>query len=82
MVTKWFLQQKCAQRGHMLLLCQGVIAAWRNPRAHALTDDDPGRCLMMLETDDASERSRHRGHLVYLSTSCLQYWHERLPCAL
>jgi uncharacterized protein (TIGR02391 family) len=38
-----------AQRGHMLL-CQGVIAAWRNPRAHALTDDDPGRCLMMLET--------------------------------
>jgi hypothetical protein len=71
MVTKWFLQQKCAQRGHMLLLCQGVIAAWRNPRAHALTDDDPGRCLMMLETDDASERSRHRGHLVYLSTSCL-----------
>ncbi len=38
-----------AQRGHMQL-CQGVIAAWRNPRAHALTDDDPVRCLMMLET--------------------------------
>ena len=38
-----------AQRGHMQL-CQGVVAAWRNPRAHALTDDDPTRCLMMLET--------------------------------
>jgi uncharacterized protein (TIGR02391 family) len=38
-----------AQRGHMQL-CQGVVAAWRNPRAHALTDDDPVRCLMMLET--------------------------------
>ena len=37
-----------AQRGHMLL-CQGVVAAWRNPRAHALTDDDPRRALMMLE---------------------------------
>jgi uncharacterized protein (TIGR02391 family) len=37
-----------AQRGHMQL-CQGVIAAWRNPRAHSLTDDDPLRCLMMLE---------------------------------
>jgi uncharacterized protein (TIGR02391 family) len=38
-----------AQRGHMQL-CQGVVAAWRNPRAHALTDDNPVRCLMMLET--------------------------------
>jgi uncharacterized protein (TIGR02391 family) len=38
-----------AQRGHMFL-CQGVVAAWRNPRAHKLTDDQPGRCLMMLET--------------------------------
>lgn len=38
-----------AQRGHMLL-CQGVVAAWRNPRAHALTDDNPFRCLMMLAT--------------------------------
>jgi uncharacterized protein (TIGR02391 family) len=37
-----------AQRGHMLL-CQGVVAAWRNPRAHALTDDEPLRALMMLE---------------------------------
>jgi uncharacterized protein (TIGR02391 family) len=37
-----------AQRGHMQL-CQGVVAAWRNPRAHTLTDDDPARCLMMLE---------------------------------
>jgi uncharacterized protein (TIGR02391 family) len=37
-----------AQRGHMLL-CQGIVAAWRNPRAHALTDDDPLRAVMMLE---------------------------------
>ena len=37
------------QRGHMLL-CQGVVAAWRNPRAHALRDDPPARALMMLET--------------------------------
>jgi len=37
-----------AQRGHMLL-CQGVVAAWRNPRAHALTDDEPLRAVMMLE---------------------------------
>lgn len=41
--------EQTAQRGHMLL-CQGVVAAWRNPRAHALTDDQPARCLMMLET--------------------------------
>ena len=37
------------QRGHMFL-CQGVVAAWRNPRAHALIDDSPARALMMLET--------------------------------
>lgn len=40
------------QRGHMHL-CQGVVGAWRNPRAHALVDDEPGRALMMLETIDA-----------------------------
>ncbi len=39
---------KAAQRGHMLL-CQGVVGAWRNPRAHALIDDSPVRALMMLE---------------------------------
>ena len=39
------------QRGHMHL-CQGVIGAWRNPRAHALIDDSPARALMMLETLD------------------------------
>ena len=55
-----------AQRGHMLL-CQGVIAAWRNPRAHALTDDDPVRCLMMLENigdlmDTTSKAVRTRRH--------------------
>lgn len=37
-----------AQRGHMQL-CQGVVAAWRNPRAHSLLTDDPVRALMMLE---------------------------------
>ena len=37
------------QRGHMFL-CQGVVGAWRNPRAHALLDDSPVRTLMMLET--------------------------------
>ena len=54
------------QRGHMLL-CQGVVAAWRNPRAHALRDDSPTRALMMLETLDdlitttkAATRTRRR----------------------
>lgn len=37
-----------AQRGHMLL-CQGVVAAWRNPRAHNDVDDEPEKALMMLE---------------------------------
>jgi uncharacterized protein (TIGR02391 family) len=37
-----------AQRGHMFL-CQGVIGAWRNPRAHTIIDDSPTRALMMLE---------------------------------
>lgn len=37
------------QKGHMQL-CQGVVSAWRNPRAHTLTDDEPSRTLMMLET--------------------------------
>lgn len=39
------------QRGHMFL-CQGVVAAWRNPRAHSLIDDSPARALMMLEHID------------------------------
>jgi len=38
-----------AQRGHMQL-CQGVVGAWRNPRAHSLLDDEPQRALMMMET--------------------------------
>ena len=42
---------KSEQRGHMFL-CQGVVGAWRNPRAHALIDDSPARTLMMLETLD------------------------------
>lgn len=38
------------QRGHMML-CQGVVAAWRNPRAHSSQfDDQPATALMMLET--------------------------------
>ncbi|MGX7680585.1 TIGR02391 family protein [Jatrophihabitans sp. DSM 45814] len=36
------------QRGHMML-CQGVVAAWRNPRAHALLNDEPQRALLMVE---------------------------------
>ena len=39
------------QRGHMFL-CQGVVSAWRNPRAHALIEDSPAQALMMLETLD------------------------------
>lgn len=39
------------QRGHMFL-CQGIVGAWRNPRAHALIDDSPERALMMLSTID------------------------------
>lgn len=39
------------QRGHMHL-CQGVVGAWRNPRAHSIRDDSPTRALMMLETID------------------------------
>ena len=54
------------QRGHMLL-CQGAVAAWRNPRAHTLIDDSPARALMMLEilddliaTTKAATRTRKR----------------------
>ena len=41
--------EQSAQRGHMLL-CQGVVAGWRNPRAHSLVDDSAERAMMMLET--------------------------------
>lgn len=54
------------QRGHMLI-CQGIVGAWRNPRAHSLLDDSPKRALMMLETIDdllattrAATRTRKR----------------------
>lgn len=54
------------QRGHMLL-CQGVVAAWRNPRAHSLVDDHPSRALMMIEsigdliaTTKSATRTRRR----------------------
>lgn len=40
--------EQSEQKGHMML-CQGVVAAWRNPRAHKLMDDDPDATLMMLE---------------------------------
>lgn len=37
------------QRGHMMM-CQGVVAAWRNPRAHSNQfEDSPENALMMLE---------------------------------
>ncbi len=46
------------QHGHMQL-CQGVVGAWRNPRAHSLIDDAPARALMMLETiDDLIAKTR------------------------
>ena len=58
--------EESEQRGHMYL-CQGVIGAWRNPRAHSLVDDSPTRALMMLETIDnlmeitkAAKRTRIR----------------------
>lgn len=38
-----------AQRGHMFL-CQGVVSAWRNPRAHSNIADTPERSLVMLAT--------------------------------
>ncbi|WP_158645443.1 TIGR02391 family protein [Stackebrandtia albiflava] len=42
--------EKSEQRGHMMM-CQGVIAAWRNPRAHnSWVVDIPETALMMLET--------------------------------
>lgn len=54
------------QRGHMHL-CQGVVGAWRNPRAHSIVDDVARRALMMLETIDdlmattkAATRTRRR----------------------
>lgn len=54
------------QRGHMML-CQGVVAAWRNPRAHQLMDDDPDVALTMLEmiqhlmvTSGAGTRTKSR----------------------
>jgi uncharacterized protein (TIGR02391 family) len=52
------------QRGHMCL-CQGVVGAWRNPRAHQHIEDEPPRALMMLEllddlirTTKAAKRTR------------------------
>lgn len=41
--------EKSAQRGHMFM-CQGVVAAWRNPRAHSNQfEDNPTATLAMLE---------------------------------
>lgn len=41
--------ERSAQRGHMFL-CQGVVAAWRNPRAHSNQfNDKPTATLAMLE---------------------------------
>ncbi|WP_442927733.1 TIGR02391 family protein [Microbacterium sp. MMO-20] len=45
----WWIGAQSAQRGHMQL-CQGVVAAWRNPRAHENLSDDPARVLVMLAT--------------------------------
>jgi uncharacterized protein (TIGR02391 family) len=41
--------ERSEQRGHMMM-CQGVVAAWRNPRAHSSQfQDSPEKTLMMLE---------------------------------
>lgn len=41
--------ERSEQRGHMMM-CQGVVAAWRNPRAHSSRfDDSPEAALAMLE---------------------------------
>ena len=60
------MSDESEQRGHMML-CQGVVSAWRNPRAHSLIDDSPKKALMMLETIDdllattrAATRTRKR----------------------
>lgn len=62
------------QRGFMHL-CQGVVGAWRNPRAHSLMDDEPERVLLMLEMIDllmagakAATRTRKRKPNVKPST--------------
>lgn len=48
------------QRGHMMM-CQGVVAAWRNPRAHSSQfEDSPEKTLMMLE---------HLQHLIEVTRS-------------
>lgn len=40
---------KSEQRGHMMM-CQGVVAAWRNPQAHSSQfEDSPLNTIMMLE---------------------------------
>ena len=40
---------KSEQRGHMMM-CQAVVAAWRNPRAHSSqVEDSPDKAIMMLE---------------------------------
>lgn len=41
--------ERGGKNGHMLL-CQGVVAAWRNPWARSLVDDQPSRALMMIES--------------------------------
>ncbi|MFI6833192.1 TIGR02391 family protein [Kribbella sp. NPDC050241] len=58
---------KSEQRGHMMM-CQGVVAAWRNPRAHSSQfEDSPLNTIMMLEhvqhlmsVTKAATRSRRR----------------------
>lgn len=60
--------EKSEQRGHMML-CQGVVAAWRNPRAHSSQiTDSPEMALAMLEliqhlmaVTKSATRTRSRG---------------------
>lgn len=65
----WSKSDESEQSGHMLLF-QGVVAAWRNPRAHSLVDDHPSRALMMIEsigdlitTTKGATRTRRRKSL-------------------
>jgi uncharacterized protein (TIGR02391 family) len=58
---------KSEQRGHMMM-CQGVVAGWRNPRAHSTSHEDSAEsALSMLEHIDylmrvteAATRTRQR----------------------
>lgn len=58
------------QRGHMLM-CQAVVAAWRNPRAHSSQfEDTPEGALRMLE---------HVQHLLDVTKAAVRTRRRRNP---